>query len=917
MRTRLRLLEKVVDILNMEKGVLGGNMRYKAFLSYSSADRNLAVKLQRTLEKFVLPRALRKIRPGIRLVRRPVRPIFRDEDELVPGQDLGDRIRDALEKSEFLIVLCSEASAKSRWVEREIIEFTLLGRGDSILAVIPENKGKTAEEIIPRALRFKIDPAGAITDEAVEPLYVEWRGRVNEHTAILRLIAALLQLSSFDDLVRRDARSRKYRRIRGLLFWFITLLTFAVGTATITRLADSNARRLAAASEIASSAGHFGRGVANALAALDGRENRREFLTSLSAALYANRLQRQLRFQDDQPFETEIAALSNAGRLVVMASKGDIRAFDTNKGAALWRLKGSFTAVAISDGSGTIAAAREDGKILIFNWAGSLLRQINGNGGAISRLTFSPDGSALAAGGKDLTIHVWTMKDGNTEAIFQGHAKVAKVFSGEVQDIAFTHDGKQIASSVTYDDVRIWDRRTGRQVATLEALSANSIAFPPDPTTVLVASDQMLFVWDLKQNKLKTIIQTGLTFEKVGYSPDGKHIFAVNGTDVAIWNTAGEITTLLSDATDDIISTRFNPDGRSFSALSRSGQYVEWDATDRWRPAQPNEYARVAAKAYSADGKLAVARRATAKGAERWSSIRLDTSAKSVRWTQGRSTAHLVLPNGRKALAGLENGEIELWDLRPDSALTYINAHEGPVTALLATKDSRHFVSASSDGVIKIFDAMSLDTTHSIAIGSPILAIFMSYDGSRFMWGAEDGTLGVTAINGRTLMKTKASGPVEVVAISRDGKTLFSFTSQGKGALRSAETGNIIAYLPMESAIAADISPDGAQLLVIGKDQTLVFWDVQSQTITGSLILQRVGGAAFLDDGKSLLVGTGGQAEPLKVYPRPLPPKQGLIDIACKIPGTFSLPNYGRRSAIDPLAGEKPDPCSILSRNER
>jgi hypothetical protein len=187
--------------------------QYRAFISYSRNDREVAKRLQRLLEYFVLPAALRVVSAGVTRNVRPLTPCFRDEDELVPGQDLPDRIRRGLESSEYLIVVCSRSSARSEWVEREILDFQRLGRSQNILAVVVDgepNAKNPDEESLPRALRFQIGPDGQLTDQPAEPLWIDWREHArSDRVTFLRIVAALLSLRSLDELVRRDAQARR------------------------------------------------------------------------------------------------------------------------------------------------------------------------------------------------------------------------------------------------------------------------------------------------------------------------------------------------------------------------------------------------------------------------------------------------------------------------------------------------------------------------------------------------------------------------------------------------------------------------------------------------------------------------------------------------------------------------------------
>ena len=101
--------------------------KYWAFLSYSHQDTKLCEWVHRELETFRVPRRLvgRDTREG----KTPSRlfPVFRDRDELPGSSELGKNLAQALEQSRYLIVICSPAAARSRWVNEEIRQFKAMG----------------------------------------------------------------------------------------------------------------------------------------------------------------------------------------------------------------------------------------------------------------------------------------------------------------------------------------------------------------------------------------------------------------------------------------------------------------------------------------------------------------------------------------------------------------------------------------------------------------------------------------------------------------------------------------------------------------------------------------------------------------------------------------------------------------------
>ena len=91
--------------------------RYSAFVSYRHMprDRQWAIRIMSELEAYRTPKALQSEAFPDRIGR-----LFRDEDEIPASTDLSDQIKDALGKSDYLIVVCSPDTPASRWVRREI-----------------------------------------------------------------------------------------------------------------------------------------------------------------------------------------------------------------------------------------------------------------------------------------------------------------------------------------------------------------------------------------------------------------------------------------------------------------------------------------------------------------------------------------------------------------------------------------------------------------------------------------------------------------------------------------------------------------------------------------------------------------------------------------------------------------------------
>ena len=180
--------------------------RYKAFISYrhNRRDEHVASRLQSAIEHFVPPHEKGE-KPEKYVV-------FRDETELSLSSNLDASLKEALDGSEFLIVICSEETKKSKWVLSEIDHFLSAHDSRHVLTVLVSGN---AEEVYPERLleeRSKEDvvirthsPLSAnLTDESGQYHPASF------HKESVRILAALADLS-FDTLWQRERRYRMRR----------------------------------------------------------------------------------------------------------------------------------------------------------------------------------------------------------------------------------------------------------------------------------------------------------------------------------------------------------------------------------------------------------------------------------------------------------------------------------------------------------------------------------------------------------------------------------------------------------------------------------------------------------------------------------------------------------------------------------
>jgi tetratricopeptide (TPR) repeat protein len=210
---------------------------YRAFISYSHADKACADWLHRELEAYRIPSKLVGTKTGVGEVPARLAPIFRDRDELPAAGDLSEELQKALERSRFLIVIASAAAAQSRWVDEEVRQFKRMHGEGSVLALIAGGVAGDAggETFFPPSLRFKVGADGLRTDEPAEPIAADLRENGDgKRLAKLKLVAGLTGLP-LDALVQREAARRQRKLAAAAVFAGVLAVTMSVLALTAVR----------------------------------------------------------------------------------------------------------------------------------------------------------------------------------------------------------------------------------------------------------------------------------------------------------------------------------------------------------------------------------------------------------------------------------------------------------------------------------------------------------------------------------------------------------------------------------------------------------------------------------------------------------------------------------------------------------
>lgn len=215
------------------------DLKYRAFISCSSADDEWGRWLQNTLQSYRVPKRLigSAGRDGPVPVR--LRPIFRDRESYPSSAVLDTPAREALEQSAYLIVVCSPDAAASQRVSSAILAFKQLGRENRILALIADGEPNASDkpgpermlECFPEVLRHRLKPDGRLSEELSEPIAADARPQGDGKAAArLKLAAGLLGVG-YEALKQREleAQRRAARIYQSVAAGMALLAILAVG----------------------------------------------------------------------------------------------------------------------------------------------------------------------------------------------------------------------------------------------------------------------------------------------------------------------------------------------------------------------------------------------------------------------------------------------------------------------------------------------------------------------------------------------------------------------------------------------------------------------------------------------------------------------------------------------------------------
>lgn len=449
---------------------------------------------------------------------------------------------------------------------------------------------------------------------------------------------------------------------------------------------------------------------------------------------------------------------------------------------------------------------------------GEQLAVFAGHHWIVTCVAFSPDGRWLASGAQEDSIRLWDVARGECVGIIPAHR-------GAVWCVQFTPDGRQLMSSGSDRKIRFWNVQSRE----LEAEFEGQCAMLAPHGSLMVCTDASLLywepvaavsVWDYRtRRKVFTVPSLG---RAAGLSSDGGRV-AVTGAerDVEIWEVQSGQRLKHLETRDRVWSVRFSPDDSQLAAVGR-GTVLVWNLGTEEPPA------------------------------------RLKGTALTV-WEAAFS------PDGQTLAAVASDRALRMWETKRFEPTGILHGHGDEIWCVAFSPDRQHLATGSKDRTVMLWPAEPPPALPKVA-NDPRFRPLFSNDGKRLITLANVGGTPQTHVWNLPNRALEAILPVEwVSSFSSDGSQLLSLNEVGAElqfcAVRDGQVTDRrpLGFTPTDLPLPySGYSIEGRFFFCVNRQGVAQVWDLRSEAPPVSVpdLPRAIRAAALSGDGRWLALST-------------------------------------------------------------
>ena len=475
----------------------------------------------------------------------------------------------------------------------------------------------------------------------------------------------------------------------------------------------------------------------------------------------------------------------------------------------------------------------------------------------------------------------------------------------QVNSVAFSPDGKLLATASNDGFVRVLDSSTGREISRLKhADFVSAVAFAHAGRLVATASaDRTARVMDVSTGKEKWRAEHGGPVTALAASPVSGSIATAAGAngdaEVRIYELESGAQRWRVSHQDTVNELAFSPNGRLVATASDDHTARVVDAESGRKRFQVAHGRQVTSVAFSAGGQYLAT--GSADGTAKVVSVRNGALLTEIRHL-GAVTSLAFGADDRLLAVGSKDETARVMLVQSGAEVARLK-HQGAVNRVAFSRDGRFVATASSDRTSRVIEALTGHEVSRLPQEGTVTAVTFSPDGNYVGTGSADqsarvfpaeagaealhvpdttdvlsvalsvdGLLLATGGRERTarIWNLKTRRPdlsvyhgqqIFSLAFSPDGRILAIGGAEGAVSLREISTGRQIAQLHLRDAVnAVAFSPDGRHLAAGGADKTVRLLDVPAGTHAVHVHTGAVNAVAFSRSGKYLAIGSDDKA---------------------------------------------------------